>query len=140
MEIDLRSGEQANLDAIDAVLHDAVMNALAEENTARTAGDELTVSIERIGTRPAARGKLDSPLVQRAAAAMLAVDVQPSPDISSTDANYPISIGIPAITLSRGGAGENAHAPDESWRDTDSHIAIQIGMLTLLAAAGLDDQ
>jgi acetylornithine deacetylase/succinyl-diaminopimelate desuccinylase-like protein len=137
MEIDMRSGDQGNLDAIDAVLHDTILKALAEENAARTGGDELTVSIERIGTRPAARGSLDSPLVQRAAAAMLAIDVEPSPDISSTDANYPISIGVPAITLSRGGAGENSHAPDESWRDHDSHIAIQVGLLTLLGEAGL---
>jgi acetylornithine deacetylase/succinyl-diaminopimelate desuccinylase-like protein len=139
MEIDLRSGDQAKLDAIDTVLQEAVMTALAEENAARKAGEELTVSIERIGTRPAALGDTEWPLLQRAMAAMRAMGVDPQLAISSTDANYPISIGIPAVTMSRGGKGANAHAPNESWQDIDSHVAIQIGLLTLLAEAGLAD-
>jgi acetylornithine deacetylase/succinyl-diaminopimelate desuccinylase-like protein len=139
MEVDMRSGNQDNLDAIDALLHDAVTQALDEENAARSAGEALTVSIERIGTRPAARGDLQALLVQRAVAAMAALDIAPDLSISSTDANHPISIGIPAIALSRGGTGENSHAPAESWRDTDSHVAIQIGFLTLLAEASLAD-
>jgi hypothetical protein len=56
--------------------------------------------------------------------------------ISSTDANYPISIGVPAITLSRGGVSEDAHSPAESWQNKNGHLAIQIGLLTILAEAG----
>jgi acetylornithine deacetylase/succinyl-diaminopimelate desuccinylase-like protein len=139
MEIDMRSGDQGKLDAIDTVLREAVMKALAEENAARTVGDELTVTLERIGTRPAALGDENGLLVQRAMAAMRAVGVEPELAISSTDANLPISMGIPAITLSRGGISANAHAPNESWQDIDSHVAIQINLLTLLSEAGLAD-
>ena len=137
MEVDLRSGNQHRLDAIDALLRDAVAGALEAENAGRRTGDALTVDIERIGTRPAARVDVQAPIVQRAAAAMRALQIEPQLGISSTDANWPIFIGVPAITLSRGGNSENSHAPNESWQDVDSHIAVQVGLLTLLAEAGL---
>lgn len=136
MEVDLRSGNQAKLDAIDAVFQRAVQKALQDENAALTEGSELTVEVERIGTRPAARSNIESPLVQTAAAAMNALGVEPDLQISSTDANHPISIGIPAITLSRGGVGANAHALNESWANKDAHLAIHIALITLLVEAG----
>jgi acetylornithine deacetylase/succinyl-diaminopimelate desuccinylase-like protein len=139
MEIDMRSGSQNKLDDIDAVLQAAVEQALQEENKARLRGDELTVDVARVGTRPAALGDPQSPLVQRAIAATNAYGVEPQLQISSTDSNLPISIGIPAVTMSRGGIGGDAHAPSEWWQNEDGHVAIQIGILTLLAEAGLAD-
>ncbi|NOR37571.1 MAG: M20/M25/M40 family metallo-hydrolase [Woeseiaceae bacterium] len=136
MEVDLRSGNQTKLDAIDAVLKRAVQKALQDENAAREEGAELTVDVDRIGTRPAARSDIESPLVQTAAAVMNALGVEPDLQISSTDANHPISIGIPAITLSRGGIGANAHALNESWINKDAHLAIHIALITLLVEAG----
>ena len=40
----------------------------------------------------------------------------------STDANYPISIGIPAITLGAGGEAGGAHSLDEWFDPTDAHL------------------
>lgn len=137
MEVDMRSGSQDKLDDIDAVLQAAVEQALQEENAGRALGDALTVDVERVGTRPAALGDPQSPLVQRAMAATLAYGVEPELRISSTDANLPISIGVPAVTMSRGGDGGDAHAPSEWWENVDGHVAIEIGILTLLSTAGL---
>lgn len=137
MEVDLRSGSQNRLDDIDEIFQAAVKQALGEENAARTIGPELTVDVVRVGKRPAANGNIESALVQRAAAAMREFDIEPEFAISSTDANYPISLGIPAITMSRGGIGEGSHSLHETWQDKDSHVAIQIGLLTLVAEAGL---
>jgi len=137
MEVDMRSADQAKLDEIDAVFQAAVRQALEEENAARGEGEPLTVDVERVGTRPAAQGDPDSPLVQRAVAATLAYGVEPELRSSSTDANLPLSIGVPAITISRGGIGGDAHAPTEWWENEDGHVAMQIGLLTLLAEAGL---
>ena len=137
MEVDMRSGDQAKLDDIDDILQAAIEQALEEENAGRAEGEALTVDVERVGTRPAARGDPQSPLVQRAMAATLAQDVQPSLRISSTDANLPISMGVPAVTMSRGGTGGDAHAPSEWWQNDDGHVAMQIGILTLLAEAGI---
>ena len=137
MEVDMRSGSQDKLDDIDEVLKAAVEQALQEENAGRLDGPELTVDVDRVGTRPAAEGDSTSPVVQRAMAATLAFGVQPSLRISSTDANLPISKGVPAVTMSRGGVSGNSHSPDEWWQNVDGHVGIQIGLATLLAEAGL---
>jgi tripeptide aminopeptidase len=135
-EIDMRSGDQTKLDQIDAVLRASVQQALREENQDRTNGPKLSVDVERVGTRPAAQGNADTPLVQRSMAATRAFNIEPELRISSTDANLPISKGIPAVTMSRGGRGGKAHSPDEWWSNDKGHIGIQIMLLTLLLEAG----
>jgi acetylornithine deacetylase/succinyl-diaminopimelate desuccinylase-like protein len=139
MEVDMRSGSQDKIDDIDAVLQAAVEQALQEENAARLEGPALTVDVERVGTRPAAPGDQDSPVVQRALAATRSFGIQPVLRISSTDSNLPLSKGVPAVTMSRGGISGNSHAPDEWWQNVDGHIGIQIGLVTLLAEAGMAD-
>ena len=133
----MRSGSQDKLDDIDAVLKAAVEQALQEENADRLDGPELTVDVQRVGTRPAAKQEPTVPVVQRAMAATLAFGVQPSLRISSTDSNLPISKDVPAVTMSRGGVSGNSHSPDEWWQNKDGHVGIQIGLVTLLAEAGL---
>jgi len=137
MEIDMRSGNQGKLNDVDAILQAAIEQALQEENTARLDGPELTVDVERVGTRPAAEGDDQAPIVQRAIAATESFGIEPQLQISSTDANLPISKGIPAVTMSRGGVSGNSHAPEEWWQNKDGHIGMQIGLITLLAEAGL---
>ena len=137
MEVDMRSVEQSKLDAIDAVLQRAVQQALLGENTARLKGPELTVEVERVGTRPAAHGDINSRLMQSAAASLALFGLQIEPQTSSTDANLPISRGIPAITISRGGKSADSHSPAESWQNINAHVGLQVGLLTLLAEAGL---
>ncbi|MFT4796883.1 MAG: acetylornithine deacetylase/succinyl-diaminopimelate desuccinylase-like protein [Candidatus Azotimanducaceae bacterium] len=135
-EIDMRSGDQSKLDEIDAVLQASVQQALREENAGRSIGPELTVDVKRVGTRPAAAGNSETPLVQKSMAATRAFNIEPELRISSTDANLPISKGIPAVTMSRGGRGGKAHSPEEWWVNDEGHIGIQITLLTLLLEAG----
>ncbi len=139
MEVDIRSGDQSKLDEIDTAFRASVDQALLEENDARLRGPEVTVRVERVGTRPAAKGNPELAVVQRAMAAVQSFSLSPELRLSSTDANLPLSLGIPAITMSRGGRGGNAHSPDEWWQNIDAHVAIQIGILTLIAEAGLAD-
>ena len=136
-EIYMRSGEQAKIDEIDAVLQAAIQQALAEENAGRLSGDALTVDIEQVGKRPAAKGDTRQALVQRAIAATKAFGFTPEMQLSSTDSNIPISLGIPAVTMSRGGVGGGAHSLDEWWQNKDGHLGIQIALITLLLEAGL---
>ena len=75
--------------------------------------------------------------MQRAMAATKSFGIQPNLRISSTDANLPISKGIPAVTMSRGGLSGQSHSLHEWWQNVDGHIGIQIGLVTLLAEAGL---
>jgi tripeptide aminopeptidase len=136
-EIDMRSGEQAKIDEIDAVLQAAIQQALEEENAGRLSGPALTVDINRVGTRPAAKGDTSQPLVQRAMATTKAFGFTPELRLSSTDSNIPISMGIPAVTMSRGGIGGGAHSLGEWWQNKDGHLGIQIALITLLLEAGL---
>jgi tripeptide aminopeptidase len=136
-EVDIRSGDAAKIDALDAVLQQALADALASENEHRRKGPELTLKIERVGDRPAARGDLESALPQRALAALRSLGLEPQAALSSTDANLPISLGIPAITMSRGGTSGDAHSPGEWWQADAAHLGVQAGLLTVLAEAGL---
>ncbi len=135
-EVDIRSGDPLKIASIDAVLQQAVAIALSEENSQRRNGPELTVNIEKAGFRPAAEGDPNAPLVQRALAAMQAVGIKPQLSISSTDANLPLSLGIPAVTMSRGGISGEAHSPAEWWQNKQAWLSVQAGLLTVLAEAG----
>ena len=56
-----------------------------------------------------------------------------TPGEGSTDSNYPMSLGLPAITIGGGGRGYDAHALTERFDTTDSWLGTQ--WVTLLAIA-----
>lgn len=135
MLIDIRSVEPYRLDEMEQLLNQAVQQALNEQNEIRRRGDALTVTVEKIGNRPS--GELDPslPLIQRAMAATSYFGAEPELTRGSTDSNIPISLGIPAITIGRGGSGGNAHSLDEWWVNSDGQKAIQLAFLILMAEA-----
>ncbi|NJD09214.1 MAG: M20/M25/M40 family metallo-hydrolase [Gemmatimonadetes bacterium] len=137
-ETDMRSESPEALQHVDSIFHASMLRALAEENRSATRGDSLVIELERAGERPSGETPTSAALFQRALAATALLGHPPELDRSSTDANVPISRGIPALTIGRGGDGGNSHAPEEWWRDVDSHVAVQRALLILLAEAGLD--
>ena len=139
MEVDMRSVNMDKLREMDAVFLQAVEDGLAAENAARKRGDEITVDIKKVGDRPAGIAPLDQPLILDAAAAMQTLGITPRPSLSSTDANTPISLGRPAITIARGGISKGAHSFEETWTDKDSHKAIELALLVTLAQAELSE-
>jgi acetylornithine deacetylase/succinyl-diaminopimelate desuccinylase-like protein len=100
--LDLRSVEPAAL----AGLIDQVERIVA------TAEPQGSFQIETVGDRPAGQIAREHPLVQAAAAAYAAAGIIVSFDAASTDANIPLSRGIPAVCVGVGD-GENAHRLDE---------------------------
>jgi acetylornithine deacetylase/succinyl-diaminopimelate desuccinylase-like protein len=135
MEVDMRSADATALNALDQALQAAANAGLAEENDARRNGALLTMDLDIVGVRPAGAGVANSALERNAVAAMAQFGITPEFEASSTDANVPISLGIPAITVARGGVSGGAHALDEWWRNENSHIAPQMGLLIALATA-----
>jgi tripeptide aminopeptidase len=137
MLIDVRSIAPYRLDEMEVLLNQAVQQALEEQNAIRRRGEALTVSVEKIGNRPS--GELDPslPLIQRAMAATEHFGAVPELTRGSTDSNIPISLGVPAITIGRGGRGGNAHSLDEWWVNDEGHKAIQLALLILVSEAGL---
>ncbi|MFK8031783.1 MAG: M20/M25/M40 family metallo-hydrolase [Gammaproteobacteria bacterium] len=136
MEVDMRSEDPSKLAQLDVAFQNAVQSALTAENERRQSNDPLTVDIKNVGKRPAGANPPNTSLVLNASAALIYSGLTPELRASSTDANVPISLSVPAITMSRGGKSRNAHAPNESWEDIDSHEAIQTLLLTLLMEAG----
>jgi acetylornithine deacetylase/succinyl-diaminopimelate desuccinylase-like protein len=137
MEVDMRSESPERLNGIDEVFQAAVRQALEEENEGRAHGEPLTVDVEMIGNRPSGVMPEDTPLLQRAAASARHFGEQPRFGSGSTDSNIPIAMGVPGITIGRGGAGTGAHSLNEWWMNRDAHVAIQHALSVMVAEAGL---
>ena len=88
------------------------------------------------GTRRRSAGgstPADSPIVQTALAAARALGIRLSPSESSTDANIPIQLKIPAITIGAGGQGTGPHTTGETFDTTDAWRGTQYALLTVIA-------
>lgn len=138
MEVDMRSVDTTRLAGIDSIFRTAVATALEDENAARRSGEPLTVDVMLVGDRPAGNADPDSPLIQRAAAATRVLGGEPEASSSSTNANYPMYLGIPATTIGRGGEGGDSHALTEWWLPSNEDLAVKKALLLVLAEAGLN--
>ncbi|MFK7889119.1 MAG: M20/M25/M40 family metallo-hydrolase [Gammaproteobacteria bacterium] len=136
MEVDLRSESAKSLAWITRVFENAMRDALTRHNAERQGGPALALDLKPIGQRPAGAANRDAPLVTHASQALEWFGFTPQFVASSTDANIPISLGVPAVTMSRGGRSSRAHSLDEYWEDIDTHLSTQAVLLTLLANAG----
>ena len=96
----------------------------------------IAVTSETLGDRPAGVLPLDSRIVRLAAEILAALDLDAIFDASSTDANIPISRGIPAVCVGLTSGG-NVHREDE-FIDT-APLATGLAQLALLALALADD-
>jgi acetylornithine deacetylase/succinyl-diaminopimelate desuccinylase-like protein len=137
MQVDMRSVDPRALDELDGRFRAAVQAALAAENARWPAGDRLTVEVERWGLRPAGTQPADAPVVRAAEQAGRALGFEPRAIASSTDANIPIALGIPSLTLDAGGEGRGAHSPEESWDSRNSELGTQWVLLVTAALAGV---
>jgi acetylornithine deacetylase/succinyl-diaminopimelate desuccinylase-like protein len=140
MEFDMRSVSAAELARLEEKFLGIVDQAVAGENAAR-ATREGSVSTDKklIGDRPAGTTPATSELVRVAEAAVKAHGLVPELGTSSTDANMPMSLGIPGITIGSGGSGGRAHALDE-WIDVEKGASLKgmlPGLTMLLAMAEL---
>jgi tripeptide aminopeptidase len=133
LEMDMRSADKASLAALDARFQAAVDSAVVEENRRWNHPGMITVEKKLVGDRPAGNTPADAPIVRTALAVGAALGRTITPGAASTDANYPMSLGIPAITVGGGGQGHGAHSLAESFDTTDSWLGTQ--WVTLLAVA-----
>lgn len=138
MDVDLRSGAEAELRRLDSYFRRAVKQAADEENANRRPGDPLLdLKVDLIGDRPTGETPPDSPLVELAVEATKAVGVEPRLDQSSTDSNLPISLGIPAITLGAGGTSGASHTLAEWYDPRGRDLGLKRGLLVILGVVQL---
>ena len=126
-ELDLRSAASVSLDAMESHLRAVVSNA------AQSSGVECRT--ELMGERPGGVTPPSSILVQAAQEVTRRLGVEAQLDIGSTDANIPISLGIPAIALGGGGSCGGVHTRDEWFDPTFRTLGLQrlLALVSVLA-------
>ena len=127
MEIDMRAVDPAALKDTDAKFKTIVAEAVEAENATRsTANGKITVDLKLIGERPSGTTPPDSPVARQVAATLGVFDKVPVWETNSTDANIPISRGIPAFAIGRNSANRSGrnHSLDE-WVDVEKTQAVK---------------
>jgi acetylornithine deacetylase/succinyl-diaminopimelate desuccinylase-like protein len=138
IDVDLRSVSRTALQRAEDDLRDAAQSALDEENARRTiAASALQLRIEITGDRPPGDVALEAPVVRAAVEATRAIGRTPELAVASTDANVPISLGIPAVAIGAGGRAGDTHTPDEWYENVDGTLGIARALTLVVATAGL---
>ena len=137
-KINMRSDDPQELEKIQAQAI-AIFEAGAQAENERWGKNAVTVEYKMILDVPAGRQPDDCAIVQAAWQATACVGANPRlvPG-GCTNTNMPISMGIPAVTLGRGGKEGGIHSLGE-WFDPEGvYRCPQKSFLMLLALAGLD--
>jgi tripeptide aminopeptidase len=146
---DLRSLEAEQLVRLEVELHraveDAVLlaNASGRPTTHKGFGSignsvssigSLHFLIERIGDRPAGRLADNSPLLEALHAVDRHLGIRTERRVASTDANIPLSLGVPALSIGAGGDGGGIHTRGEWYDASGRELALKRILLLLLLA------
>jgi len=136
MQLDMRSNSEEELLALEDKIMGLVSDAAQEENK-RWNRDDITVETELVGDRPAGSQPDDALIVQSGWASVESIALQPGLAApSSTDSNYPMSLGIPSLTLRGGGVAEGTHSPEECFDPTNAYQGPQASYMTILGLVG----
>lgn len=136
--IDFRSTDPAQLVRLEVALHRAVEDAVMRANGRTRGGDgnvrgSLAFTIAKIGERPAANLPEDSALLATLRAVDRHLGLRTEVRLGSTDANIPLSLGVPAVSIGAGGEGGAAHTLGEWYSARDREIGLRRALLLTLA-------
>jgi tripeptide aminopeptidase len=139
VKIDLRSEEEAELGRLESALRDAMRGGMQDELSAtRAPSDALQLNFRSLGARPAGKLPDDSPLIATIRNVDRFLGNRSRLERSSTDANIPLSLGIPAIALGGGGKGAGSHTLDEWYDSSGRELGLKRLFLTVVALAGTE--
>ena len=142
--VEFRSTDVRPLVRLEVALHRAVEDAVEAANAKvhgrsggraerRGATGMLRYSIEKIGDRPAADLPKDSPLLEAIKAVDRHLGLRTDLRLGSTDANIPLSLGIPAVSLGAGGEGGGAHTRAEWYSAVNRELGLRRVLLIALS-------
>lgn len=134
LEVDLRSLDPAVLRGLVRDV-EALARRAAHDEGERGAGPSLVVTIRETGARPAGMTDPAAPLLRHAIATTAAIGCTAEFAMASTDANIPLSLGIPALTLGAGGHGGDTHTPREWYDNRGGATGLARALATVLLAA-----
>lgn len=134
--VDLRSNEQDSLNRLENTVLKLILDARDEENT-KWHSEDLQVEMKVIGERPSGQLKPDNVIVMAAVKATEAIGVEPIfTSAGSTDANIPISLGIPAVQVGFGGLSGGTHTLKEWYNPEGSYQGPQRQLLIITELLG----
>jgi acetylornithine deacetylase/succinyl-diaminopimelate desuccinylase-like protein len=140
--VEFRSTDVGQLVTLEVTLHRAVEDAVESSNrTAQSRAthskeksqNQLAFRIVKIGDRPAAELPGDSPLLETLKAVDRHLRLHTDLRLGSTDANIPLSLGIPAVSLGAGGEGGGAHTRAEWYSAKNRELGLRRILLLTLA-------
>ena len=125
MLVDMRSVDAGALAELERAVRQAIQGAAARENG-------IEVEVQVVSDRPTGRMDPRHPLIQivEGAAARLGVEIQH--EAMSTDANIPLSMGIPAVVIGTK-AGGGAHTHKEFVYVDSLRLGVKFALLSLLS-------
>jgi tripeptide aminopeptidase len=134
-KVDLRSESAERMDQLAALLAASVDRALEEENARAEANGRgagrIAVRLKEVGSRPGGSLPEGAAILK----CLLAVDaylgIRGSLDCSSTDANLPLSLGLPAVSIGAGGQGGGAHTMSEWYQPEGRELGLRRILLAL---------
>lgn len=144
-DVDVRGTDQRSLMTVDEKLREIVEAAVRAERTSTPqhhggavrsdAAFAFRHDIVLLGERPCGELPREHALVRIAQQASRLHGVEPVSAVASTDANIPLSMGIPAITIGGGGTGGNAHTVSEWYDNTNGPRGVSRAYAILAALA-----
>jgi len=129
-KVDIRSESNARMDELVDLLSSAVERARDLENQRQTGG-RVAVKTREIGSRPAAVLPDQAPILRYLRAVDAHLGIRSHLDCSSTDANLPLSMGLPAVAIGAGGLGGGAHTSAEWFSPEGRDLGLKRIFLSL---------
>jgi tripeptide aminopeptidase len=130
--LDIRSTDPTQLVSTATTVHQIFDDIVTPSTRQKTTGPPLKLHIEAIGNRPAASLPDNSPILHTLRAVDRHLTLRTEPRLGSTDANVPLSRGVPAIAIGAGGQGGGIHTLQEWYDPTGRETALRRVLLTLL--------
>jgi tripeptide aminopeptidase len=130
-KVDIRSESNQRMEELVDLLTAAAERARDLENQ-RATGGRVACKLKEIGSRPAAALAESAPILTHLRAVDAHLGIRSHLDCSSTDANIPLSLGLPAVAIGAGGSGGGAHTTAEWFRPEGRDLGLKRIFLTLL--------
>jgi tripeptide aminopeptidase len=130
---DARSTDTEQLIRLEVEIHRAVEDAVIEANEGVKREHALQFTIETIGDRPAGRLDEHAMVFENLRAVDRHLGIRTETRIASTDANIPLSLGVPALSLGAGGDGGGIHTRNEWYDARGRELGLRRILLLLLA-------
>jgi tripeptide aminopeptidase len=129
-KVDIRSENGGKIAELAGLLTSCVERAIETENQ-RSTGGKISAKIKELGARPAGQLPEDAAILSAIRAVDAHLGIRAQLDCASTDANVPLSLGIPAVSIGAGGQGGGAHTASEWFHPEGREFGLQRILLSL---------